>query len=46
MHAFTPAAPTVERHFDVVIIGAGAAGMMCAATAGQRGRSVLLVDNA
>ena len=46
MHAFTPAAPTVERHFDVVIIGAGAAGMMCAATAGQRGRSVLLVDHA
>ena len=32
--------------FDVVVIGAGAAGMMCAATAGQRGRSVLIVDHA
>jgi hypothetical protein len=30
---------------DVVVIGAGAAGMMCAATAGQRGRRVLLVDH-
>jgi len=32
--------------FDVVIIGAGAAGMLCAARAGQRGRRVLLVDHA
>jgi len=32
--------------FDVVIIGAGAAGLMCAATAGARGRKVLLVDHA
>ena len=32
--------------FDVVVIGAGAAGMMCAAVAGQRGRSVVLVDHA
>ena len=32
-------------NFDVVVIGAGAAGMMCAAVAGQRGRSVLLVDH-
>ena len=31
--------------FDVAIIGAGAAGMMCAATAGERGRRVLLVDH-
>jgi predicted Rossmann fold flavoprotein len=30
---------------DVVIIGAGAAGLMCAATAGQRGRSVVLIDH-
>ncbi len=30
---------------DVVVIGAGAAGMMCAATAGQRGRRVVLVDH-
>jgi hypothetical protein len=34
------------RSFDVVVIGAGAAGMMCAATAGQRGRSVLIIDHA
>lgn len=32
--------------FDVIVIGAGAAGMMCAAQAGQRGRRVLLVDHA
>ncbi|WP_432468960.1 NAD(P)/FAD-dependent oxidoreductase [Agarivorans sp. Z349TD_8] len=32
--------------FDVIIIGAGAAGLMCAATAGYRGRSVLVLDNA
>ena len=31
--------------FDVVVIGAGAAGMMCAAQAGQRGRRVLLVEH-
>jgi predicted Rossmann fold flavoprotein len=35
---------TVER-FDVAVIGAGAAGMMCAATAGQRGRRVVLIDH-
>ncbi len=32
--------------FDVIVLGAGAAGMMCAATAGQRGRKVLLLDHA
>ncbi len=32
--------------FDVVILGAGAAGLMCAMTAGQRGRRVLLLDHA
>ena len=31
---------------DVIIIGAGAAGMMCAIEAGKRGRKVLLVDHA
>lgn len=31
--------------FDAVIIGAGAAGMFCAAMAGQAGRRVLLIDN-
>lgn len=34
------------QSFDVVIIGAGAAGLMCAITAGQRGRRVLVVDHA
>jgi predicted Rossmann fold flavoprotein len=32
--------------FDVVVIGAGAAGMLCAAMAGQLGRKVLLIDHA
>ncbi|MEY3720117.1 MAG: hypothetical protein RL618_636 [Pseudomonadota bacterium] len=31
---------------DVVVIGAGAAGMMCASVAGQRGRRVVLIDHA
>jgi predicted Rossmann fold flavoprotein len=31
---------------DVVVIGAGAAGMMCAIEAGKRGRRVLVVDHA
>jgi predicted Rossmann fold flavoprotein len=31
---------------DVLVIGAGAAGLMCAITAGQRGRQVLLIDHA
>lgn len=31
--------------FDVIIIGAGAAGMFCAAQAGQLGHRVLLLDN-
>ncbi|WP_028885614.1 NAD(P)/FAD-dependent oxidoreductase [Teredinibacter turnerae] len=32
--------------WDVIVIGAGAAGLMCAATAGARGRRVLVVDHA
>ena len=32
--------------FDVAVIGAGAAGMMCAATAAQRGKRVVLIDHA
>jgi predicted Rossmann fold flavoprotein len=31
--------------FDVVVIGAGAAGVMCALTAGQRGKRVLLIEH-
>jgi predicted flavoprotein YhiN len=36
----------MNKQYDVVIIGAGAAGMMCAIEAGKRGRKVLLVDHA
>lgn len=32
------------KHFDVLVLGGGAAGMMCALTAGQRGRRVLIVE--
>ena len=35
----------MKKH-DVIVIGAGAAGMMCAAEAGKRGRDVLIVDHA
>ncbi|ESY10347.1 NAD(P)/FAD-dependent oxidoreductase [Mesorhizobium sp. C386A] len=34
------------QSYDVVVIGAGAAGMMCAIEAGKRGRSVLVLDHA
>jgi predicted Rossmann fold flavoprotein len=34
------------HRFDVVILGAGAAGLMCAAEAGKRGRSVALIERA
>jgi predicted Rossmann fold flavoprotein len=34
------------QHFDVVVLGAGAAGLMCALRAGQRGRRVLVLDHA
>ena len=36
----------MTEKFDVIIIGAGAAGMMCAIEAGKRGRKVLLIDHA
>ena len=32
--------------YDAIILGAGGAGLMCAATAGQRSRRVLLIDHA
>jgi predicted Rossmann fold flavoprotein len=32
--------------YDVIVLGAGAAGLMCAGVAGQRGRSVLLLEQA
>jgi predicted Rossmann fold flavoprotein len=37
---------TTTPHFDAIIIGAGAAGLFCAARAGQRGRRVALIDHA
>jgi predicted Rossmann fold flavoprotein len=37
--------PSAHSH-DVIILGAGAAGMMCAGVAGKRGRSVLLLEQA
>jgi predicted Rossmann fold flavoprotein len=36
----------MAKQFDVAVIGAGAAGMMCAAEAGKRGRRVVLFDHA
>lgn len=33
-------------HYDAIILGAGGAGLMCAAVAGQRGRKILLIDHA
>ncbi len=32
-------------HFDVIVIGAGAAGLFCARTAGRRGRRVLVLEH-
>jgi len=36
----------VVGRYDVIVLGAGAAGMMCAIRAGQRGRSVAVLDHA
>ncbi len=36
----------MSHDYDVIVLGAGAAGLMCAATAGQRGRRVLVIDHA
>jgi predicted Rossmann fold flavoprotein len=36
--------PAATRQFDVLVLGAGAAGLMCAAVAGQRGRRVALLE--
>jgi predicted Rossmann fold flavoprotein len=35
----------ISEPYDAIILGAGAAGMMAAATAGQRGRRVLVLDH-
>jgi hypothetical protein len=36
----------VQKNFDVVVVGAGAAGLMCAIEAGRRGRRVVLLERA
>jgi len=36
---------TVRRHYDAIVVGAGAAGMMCAAVAGRLGGRVALLDH-
>ncbi|MBT5442965.1 MAG: FAD-dependent oxidoreductase, partial [Gammaproteobacteria bacterium] len=35
---------TESNHYDVIVLGAGAAGFLCAMTAAERGRSVLLLE--
>lgn len=35
-----------NQKYDAIILGAGGAGMMCAAIAGQRGKKILLIDHA
>jgi hypothetical protein len=37
--------PPAPRQFDVIVLGAGAAGLMCAATAGRRGRRAALLEH-
>src|ERR1700712_4176395 len=37
---------TQSNLYDVIILGAGAAGLMCAGIAGKRGRSVLVLEQA
>ncbi len=36
----------MDSRYDAIVLGAGAAGLMCAAQAGQRGRRVLVLDRA
>src|SRR5260370_3973353 len=37
---------SVSRRFDVLVLGAGAAGLFCAAEAGKRGRRVAVLERA
>ena len=37
---------SLQDTYDAIVLGAGAAGLMCAAVAGQRGKRVLLIDHA
>jgi predicted Rossmann fold flavoprotein len=36
----------VKQEFDAIVIGAGAAGLMCAIEAGKRGRRIVVLDHA
>lgn len=36
----------MSDYYDVIVLGAGGAGLMCAAVAGQRGKRVLVIDHA
>lgn len=38
--------PNPTDQYDAIVLGAGGAGLLCAATAGQRGRRVLVIDHA
>jgi predicted Rossmann fold flavoprotein len=44
--AASPRAMTMYATHDVIVLGAGAAGLLCAATAGQRGRRVVVLERA
>ena len=39
-------ARAIQTSFDVIVLGAGGAGMMCASVAGKRGKRVVLLDHA
>jgi predicted Rossmann fold flavoprotein len=41
-----PVSVSVKNKWDVIIIGAGASGLLCAVECGKRGRSVLVLDHA
>jgi predicted Rossmann fold flavoprotein len=36
--------PASSTHFDIIVLGGGAAGLMCALTAGNRGKQVLVLE--
>tara|TARA_R110001583_G_scaffold42507_4_gene135065 strand:+ start:503 stop:1699 length:1197 start_codon:yes stop_codon:yes gene_type:complete len=37
---------SIQQHYDAIIIGAGASGLMCAAQAGYRGKKIRVLDSA